>query len=153
MKNYIMSIVLSGIVCAIAGSMLDKKTATGKLTNILTGILMCVTLLTPLTKISFQNITNYFNDLSWEAETYSKDGKNTAQAKIYTIIKTQTEAYILDKAKSMGLDVAVEVELDDNDSVPCGVMITGEVSPYVKRVLETYLEETLGIAKENQRWT
>ena len=152
MKNYIISIVLCGIVCAIAGAMLDKKTATGKLIKILTGILMCVTLLTPLTKISFQNITDYFDDLSWEAETYSQDGKNTAQTTMRTIIKSQTEAYILDKAKSMGLDVAVEVELDDNNSVPCRVTINGEVSPYVKRVLEAYLEETLGIAKENQRW-
>ena len=152
MRNYIISIVVAGIVCGIAGTMLSKNTATGKLANILTGVLMCVTILTPLTKISFDHITDYFDTLSMDADYYTQSGKTAAQTDIYTIIKSQTEAYILDKAKSLGLEVAVEVELDDNNSVPCGVTVTGAISPYAKRVMVAYIEETIGIAKENQRW-
>lgn len=152
MKRYILSIVISGIVCGITGTMLNKNTTTGKLVKILTGVLMCVTILTPLTQISFEHITDYFDTLSIDAEYYTQNGKSAAQTDIHAIIKSQTEAYILDKAESLELKVAVEVELDENDSVPCGVIITGAISPYAKRIMEAYLEETIGISKENQQW-
>lgn len=152
MKSYVMSIVIAGIVCSIAKAMLSKNTATGKLVSILTSILMCVTILAPLTRISFDRITDYFDMLVVDADYYTQSGKSAAQINIETIIKSRTEAYILDKAKSMDLEVAVEVELDDNNSVPCGVTITGAISPYAKRVMVSYIEETIGISKENQRW-
>lgn len=153
MKNYVISIIVAGIICAIADLLLDNKTATGKIAKILTGILMCVTVLTPLTNISFKYISNYFDSLSVHADNYVEDGKASAQISINGIIKSQTEAYILDKAESMGLDVAVEVELDDDNSVPCGVTIAGEASPYAKGLMASYIEETIGITRENQRWT
>lgn len=153
MKGYIISIVVAGIICSIADLFLDKKTATGKIAKMLSGVLMCITVISPLANISFKHITNYFDSLSVHADTYVEEGKNSAQSGIDEIIKSQTEAYILDKAKSMGLDVAVEVELDDDNSVPCGVTIAGEVSPYAKGLMASYIEESIGITRENQRWT
>ena len=153
MKNYIISIIVAGIICAITDLLLDKKTSAGKIAKILTGILMTVTIITPLTNISFKNISNYFDSLSLRADGYVEEGKNAAQNSICEIIKTQTEAYILDKAKSMGLDVSVEVELDDNNSFPRGVTITGIISPYAKGLIASYIEDTVGITKENQQWT
>jgi hypothetical protein len=153
MRDYIISIVVAGMICSFVDLLLDKKTATGKIAKMLTGIFMCVTVLAPLTNISFKHITNYFDSLSVYADNYVKYGKTSAQISICEIIKSQTEAYILDKAKSMGLDVAVEVELDDDNSVPCGVTIVGEVSPYAKGLMVSYIEETIGITRENQQWT
>lgn len=153
MKEYVLSIVFAGIICAIARCLLDENTSTGKILKILTGIFMCVTVLAPLSKISFSDITYYFESLSADSAMYVDDGKTAAQNSISGIIKSQSEAYILDKAKSMGLDISVEVELDDNNnSIPCGITISGSVSPYIKEVMGDYIEETIGITKENQRW-
>ena len=152
MKNYIISVVVAGIICSIADLLLDKKTATGKILKMLAGILMSVTILSPLTNISFKYISNYFTSMTVSADNYVEDGKNSAQNSISEIIKSQTEAYILDKAKSMGLDVAVEVELDDDNSIPCEVTIVGEVSPYAKGQMVSYIEKSIGITMENQRW-
>lgn len=152
MKSYIISIVVAGIVGAITRALLNQNTATGKILNILTGVLMCVTILAPLTRISFSSVTDYLNTLSVDANYYTQSGMDDAKTNINTIIKAQSEAYILDKAKSLGLEVAVEVELDVNDSVPCGVTIKGTISPYAKRVMETYIEETIGITKGHQKW-
>ena len=152
MRNYIISIIVAGIICAITDLLLDHKTTVGKIAKILTGILMSITVLAPLTNISFKNITNYFDSLLSNADSYVEEGRITAQNSICGIIKTQTEAYILDKAKSLGLDVAVEVELDDNNSVPCGVTISGTISPYAKGLMTSYITETIGITKEHQRW-
>ena len=53
----------------------------------------------------------------------------------------------------MGLKIGVEVELDEAKySVPSGVIFTGSVSPYAKEVLSTYVEDNLGIVRENQKW-
>ena len=152
-KAYVFRIVIAAIVCGIASSLLKEKTASGKIVNLLCGIIMAITILSPVVSISFKKITSYYSSISYDAAQYVNDGKMAAQESIADIIKSQTEAYILDKANSLGLQISVEVELDDsNNSVPCGAVITGAVSPYAKGSLEAYMQEQLGIPKENQQW-
>ena len=153
MKEYILGIIVAGIVCSIAGTLVSNKTATGKILRLLTGVLMMVTIFSPLVNISFSNITDYLDGLASQGDYYASNGKTMAEESISVIIKQQIEAYILDKADRMGLDIAVEVALDDrNNSVPCGVTITGNLSPYAKGIMESYIEKNLGITKEHQRW-
>ena len=152
MRDYIISIVIAGIICSIVDLLLVQKSAVGKIAKMLTGIFMCITVISPITNISFKHLSNYFDSLLVNADTYVEDGKNSAQISVNEIIKSQTETYILDKAKSMGLDVAVEVELDVENSIPCGVIIEGEVSPYEKGLIASYIEESIGITRENQQW-
>lgn len=153
MRGYILSVVAVAIVCAVVRSLLDEKSSTGQILKMLSGILMTVTVVAPLANITFDNITGYLNGISVDANEYATEGKADARAEINKIIKSRTEAYILDKAASMGLEIAVEVELDgSNDSIPCGVTISGAVSPYAKQVLGAYIADNLGVSKENQRW-
>lgn len=152
-RNYVLRVVAAAIVCGISGSIVKEKTATGKMLNLISGILMAVTILSPLASISFQNISNFYADISADADSYISEGTIASKQEIAGIIKSQTEAYILDKANNLGLQISVEVELDDgNYSIPCGVEITGAISPYAKGVLGTYMQEQLGIPKENQKW-
>jgi len=153
-KSYIVRIIVAAVVCGITRSLIKEKTVTGKMVNLLSGLLMTITILSPLTNISFQNIAHLYGNITLDADTYVDEGKTYAQGMTTGIIKSQTEAYILDKANNLGLQIAVEVELDDsNNSIPCGVVITGAASPYAKRVLESYMQEQLGIPKENQKWS
>lgn len=153
MKGYIFSIIAAGIICGTVQNLISSKTATGKLLRLLTGILMVITILSPVMNFSFKNISDYLDDLNTQGDFYARSGMMAANESLSVIIKEQTEAYILDKADRMDLDIAVEVALDDgNNSIPCGVTITGNLSPYAKGILGSYIEENLGIAKENQRW-
>lgn len=153
MREYIFSIIVTGLVCGIIQGFVRNKTSTGKIIKLLTGILMTITILSPITNISFSNISDYLNDLNIQSNLYSSSGKEMARESLSAIIKEQSEAYILDKANRMDLDIVVEVALDDrNNSIPCGVTITGNLSPYAKGILGSYIEENLGIAKEYQRW-
>lgn len=152
-KAYVLRIIIVAIVCSITSSLLKEKTASGKMVNLLCGILMAITILSPIVSISFRNVTDFYYGISTNAERYVNNGKTAAQEEAANIIKSQTEAYILDKAKNLGLQITVEVELDDsNNSVPCGAVINGAVSPYAKGTLEGYMQEQLGIPKENQIW-
>ncbi len=153
MRSYIISVVSAAILCAVTRSLLNEKTAAGQIVKLLSGLLMTVTVISPLINVTFDNIADYFDGLSIEANTYVANGEAAAQNTIAGIIKSQTEAYILDKANRMGLEIAVEVELNEDDnSIPCGVRIAGALSPYAKEVMSEYMEDMLGIAKENQKW-
>ena len=152
MKSYVLNIIIAAILVSITGSAFDPKKANGKIIRILSGILLTTTILSPFKNISFRGISDWLNDISLDANAYVYEGKITANEQTSAIIKEYTEAYILDKAKNMGLDISVEVELSENDSVPCGITLSGEISPYEKSVLCDYLEDTLGITRENQKW-
>ena len=153
MKNYIFSIIAAGIICSVINSLLNDKNTIGTIVKLLSGIFMCLTILSPVTHISFSNIERYFGDLSLDADIYADAGIAHSKTEISSIIKSQSEAYILDKANSMGLDIGVEVELDDeNNFIPYAITINGPVSPYIKELLGDYIENHLGITKENQRW-
>ena len=153
MKEYVLGIVAAAIVSAIAKGFLSNKTATGRIAGLLSGILLAVTVIAPLGNISFKGVSDFWEGLSSDASKYVREGISAAEKQEADIIKSQCEAYILDKANRMGLQIAVEVELDDqNGNIPCGVVINGNVSPYGQVQLGSYIEDTLGIAKENQKW-
>ncbi len=153
MSGYILRIVAAAIICAAVGMILPQKTATGQIVKMLCGALLLITVISPLSNISFRNITNYFDSLSVDADGYVEEGSAAMQEQVAVIIKTQSESYILDKAGQLGLRIAVEVALDENNnSIPCGITVTGQVSAYNKKILSSYITDTLGIAKEKQVW-
>lgn len=153
LKEYILSIIAVCVICAIAKSLLVNNGSIGRITSLLCGVLVTVTVITPFKHIKFVGITDYLNGLSGDASAYVQAGKILAENQAADIIKMQIEAYILDKADRMGLQIAVEVELDEkNGNIPCGASITGKISPYAREQLSSYMEEHLGIAKEKQKW-
>ena len=148
-----MSIIVAAILCAVIKGFVGEKTATGKIANLLCSVLMAITMIAPLKDINFYNIPSFFNTLSSDADEFIQDGESMAEKSLTDIIKAQTEAYILDKADRMGLDISVEVELDDkNSNAPDRVTVKGKLSPYAKEVLSSFLQDDLGIAKEKQQW-
>ena len=63
-------------------------------------------------------------------------------------IAEEWEAYIEDKAGSLGAEVRAEAELNAGDSVPERVTLRGAYSEELSR----FLASELGIAKEKQVW-
>lgn len=152
MKGYVLSIVIAAIISSISGSLLDGNKSAGRIINILSGILMTVVLLTPFKNISLISVPKHLEDITQDAKSYVEDGKSSAQYDIETIIKKRTEAYIVDKAKAMGLDISVEVHLDDNNSIPCEVTLSGNLAPFEKGIICDFIEDKLSITKEHQQW-
>ena len=153
MKGYISSIVIAAIFSAVVQILLPPKSANGRITGLLCGIVLAVTVISPLTRLTFNNISNFMEGLNESADRYIEDGQTAAQTEFETIIIQETQAYILDKANQLGLQIAVEVALDENNhSIPSSVTVIGSLSPYTKEVLSGYIANTLGIAKEKQIW-
>ena len=152
MKSYVLSIVAAAVLCGIIRNFLDDKTTAGKILNLLSAILMTITIIAPIKQFSFYDFNDYMGSIKLDGQRYAMDGNNEAQESIQRIIKSESEAYILDKAKNLDAEITVEVELNVEENVPCGVTMTGAVSPYVKEVLSSFVEDSFGIAKEKQIW-
>ena len=89
-----------------------------------------------------------------QAQEAATAGEQQAKSALRESIKQRTEAYILDKAKTLAAQVAVEVTLSNEAiPVPIAVRISGNISPYARMQLQTILQEELGIPKEAQAWT
>ena len=152
-RQYLLSVIAAAILCGIVNTIIGKKGAYFAIVRLICGLFMALTVISPLVKIQLNDLTDYVNGLSWQANTAVANGEAMALDEMGAIIKAQTEAYILDKAVSMELDIDVEVTLSSEmPPIPCTVTVKGAVSPYAKEVLRKYIANDLGIPEEDQLW-
>lgn len=153
LRAYILSVIASSVICACVQMLVDKKSPSATLIRTLCGIYMAFVLIVPLQKIDFSIYGSYFTGFMEEANSAVASGENIALQEQAKRIKERSQSYILDKAVSLGANVTVEVTLSgDTPPIPSGITIKGAVSPYVKKVLISYIKEQLGIPEEAQRW-
>lgn len=153
-RQYVISVVAAAILCGILKSILPGKDAMAGILRLITGIFLAFTVIKPLTRIELGDLPVLSFDYLTEAQIASADGEKIAADAMADIIKQQAEAYILDKAQSLNLQLTVTVTVSDGAlPAPVGVRLSGTVSPYAKSALARIIEEDLGIAKENQIWT
>ncbi len=152
-RKYIISVVAAAVICAVVKMLTDQKSTSGAVVKLIAGLLLTVTVMVPVTKIQFTDISKYIEDFTLSADAAVDAGTAYAAENTAAIIKERTEAYILDKAQVLGADIDVEVTLSE-ESVqrPCSVAVTGNVSPYVKRKLMNIITQDLGISEEYQVW-
>ena len=152
-RQYLLSLVVSAIICAIAKSVTSEKSFTGGITRLIAGIILTLTVLSPVMTINIADLPILTTDLTDEAAAAAAAGKEMASSEMNAIIIQQTQAYILDKAADFGAALEVEVLMpQDSSSLPIGVILNGNVSPYAKTQLQRIIAEDIQITKENQQW-
>lgn len=153
MKQYFLALTAAGTVCAIARQLGGEKGFSGRMIRVVCGIFMAITLLSPLGDFSVNSLLDTLPDYESAGQTAAADGKEMAENALRELIISQTRTYILDEAEKMELDLYVEVTLNDSDPpTPDQVIITGEISPYKKKILSQMLSQNLGIGQEDQLW-
>lgn len=152
-RQYIISVTAAALFCAIVSSLLSKKGSGFAIIKLLSGLFLAYTVIAPWARIRLTDISLYTESISTAAKQFVQSGTDYAHSEVATIIKEKTEAYILDKATSMGLDIEVEVTLCNTDPpLPESAVIKGAVSPFAKEKLQVCFESDLGIPKENLLW-
>lgn len=151
LRQYAISVVAAAMICGVLSSLLQNSAAK-ELVKLLCGLFLTVTVISPLVDIDFDALMEFSFPYTQEAEYVAARGENMARETIADIIKTETEAYILDKAAELNTELTVEVTVSD-DRIPVSAVLSGDISPYARQQLENILQRDLGIAKENQVWT
>lgn len=152
-RQYLLSILTASVICAILIRLTEKQNFTSAVLKLITALFLSVTLISPLLRLQLGDITSYIGDLETDANSIINDSQLAAAKGKAAIIKEQSEAYILNKAASYGIDISVCVTISDPTTMlPDSVTLEGEVSPYTKQLLQNCIAEELGIPKENQLW-
>ena len=153
-RTYFLSVTAAAIICAILKGLLNQGGTPAQLVKLLSGIFLSIIALRPLAQFDLGSLADLRFDYSMDAESAATEGENIAADALAELIKSNTEAYILDKAQSFGVSLSVDVTVsDDQIPVPQTVRLTGNASPYVKAQLSALLTDQLGIAKEDLIWT
>lgn len=153
-REYLLQIVSTAMLCGLVTGLVGKKGALGATLKLLTGIFMIFTVVSPFATIRVQNFSDFLDELSANSEDIVANGEAMAGDALAAIIKSETEAYILDKAEFYGAELSVEVSVTCSDyPVPCAVNINGNISPYGRRQLQKLITDELGIELEDQTWT
>ena len=151
-KQYFLSITAAALTCSVVKALIGKEKVQTSIATLLCGIFMAVTILSPILDLKIADIASYIDDNDWSINSAVDEGVHAAETGIRTIITEETCTYILDKAASLDAEIQVDVVLQEAEPVPSSVVITGDVSPYVRTVLSDYIEDTLGISEDAQIW-
>lgn len=146
-RDYLMSIVAISLFSTILLALVPSS-GIHRTLKFLCGLLLMLVTIAPLIQLEIQ---------PWEMTemTYPTENLETQQqAWTAELIKEEAEAYIWDKAKALGYDLQVEVEVGytENYPYPEKVVITGEIDPIHRDILSSELENNLAIPVEKQEW-
>ena len=152
-REYLISVTAAAVLCGILKSLMGEKGNSAALVRLICGIFLALTVIRPLKELNLTDISLLPSSLMTEARATSGEGVDYTRQTKADLIKEQCEAYILDKAQTLGASIQVEIRIsDDSEPIPVGSMITGNLSPYAKNQLSNALEKDLGIAQEDQKW-
>ena len=152
-KTYLLSITAAAIICTAVRSFSVGRGPTNKLLQVITGLFMSVTLISPVIQFDLSTIPEYFTEITENSEQISADGVEASRNAMSDIIKQKLESYILDETKRLGSDLDVEVKVSEsNPPEPYQVILSGSISPYHKKSITEFIAQNLGIPQERQLW-
>lgn len=153
-REYLLTLTAAAMICSILRKLLDKKGTPAAIGKLLTGLFMTLTVLSPLSGFSFGSMDRFVVDMEMQADRYVSEGENNSKIALQESMIAGFEAYILEEAERLGADLQVEVSVTGkNYPVPEKVFVRGDVSPAVRKKLQRWIKETLGVVEENQIWT
>lgn len=148
LKNWLTAILTVTVLLSVA----EKLVPAGSLRKIASmtgGLILLIVLVQPLTKLKPGQLRMDYAGCGAAIEARQAELQAENDAALGELIAERTEAYILDKAESLGISCQVTVttrEGEDGIPLPDGAVLScGESAE-----LAAYLEKELGIPKERQ---
>lgn len=151
LSEYILSVVCTAILSGIIMLLFDKNMPVIGVLKLVFSIVMTVTILRPVLSENLFFQDGLFEMVSEDSSGIVSEGRDIAASMHREIISEQIQAYILDKAEMLNMDLSVDVKLQD-DNLPESICMSGYVSPYAKKQLEQYITTQLGVRKECLTW-
>lgn len=152
-REYLIHVTAAAMLCGIAVGLVGKKGTAAALTKLVAGLFLAAAVIGPLTGLRFSISEEIADPFRAEASIIISEAKQETEEKRKEIIKQELEAYILDKAAKLGVEVSVEVRLCDEElPLPTAVCVTGQAEPAVRTRLTQTIMQDMGITRENVIW-
>ena len=150
-RDYLLAITAAAMIGALLQAVL-KESALKKALMLVFGAALTLCILSPLFHADLMAFAQYISEAQLRTDAFTSGIEVRQKDLLGRVIQEKTEAYILDKAASMGCSVQVEVEIDSSAPYPypCAVSVTGSMSAEEQSGLAAVLERELGIPAERQ---
>ena len=151
--RYVFSIICVALLCSILRMFFLKNSRMESVMKLITGLLISVTVLRPVVDLEHLDISKFLSVMPTIDQTAFNEARLQTSRSMEKYITDTTQAYILQQAQSLGVEINVNVMVSqDAIPVPVSVTITGDISPYKKQQLISIIEKDLAIVRENQKW-
>lgn len=147
--RYLLQIVAAAILCGIIGNLCNSS-AFDSLIRLILGAVMLLAVTKPIRNHQFFDIDFDFDAITAHGEQIIAQGENSAKNAMSQIISEKVNTYVENKASCWGADVQVQTAI--KNGIPDTITISGEVSPYVRTQLASWIEAEIGIKGEALDW-
>jgi len=154
--EWIRAIAGAALICAAATALTPK----GKTKNVLKficGIVLICAMVNPIIKQDFPSMSLEMSKYRSDADDIIASAEEKENKLSRTIIENELEAYILDKAQSLNMQLeSVEVSAkwgDEGCWYPYEVSITANIPQRERMLISNCIEAELGVPKERQNWS
>ena len=148
-RDWLVQVVMAVLLVSVAESLLPAGTLKS-LISLVGGLILTCTMLQPVLLLDIRELEIDYEDYSGEILLRQEEIEEENRETFLQLIEQETEAYILEKAGSLGITCAVEVEVRESDGIPqpYSVKLIGKYAPELAEVIE----QDLAIPKERQVW-
>lgn len=156
LQSWLHAVIYTGVICGIA-LVITPSGRVKKALTVLCGAAMCAAFISPLADIDLNGYSEALAGFKLEAESFAAEGESYSKNLNRTIIEDECEAYILDKAKNLGVQLD-EVEVlavwsDEGYWYPSEAAIKGSLSHAQRERMSLCIEAELGIGIDKQQWS
>lgn len=148
---YGLRIILAAMICSLLQSLVNDNPHAAALKT-LGGILLTITILSPLRDVSWEMDTSWLREARAAGNRYSLDGETMAKQEMRRIIADRTRNFLREEASRLGAELEITVTVGE-DLLPVQVELRGSADDGVKTALAAIMEEELSVPGENQIWT
>ena len=151
-RGYFLAIVAACMLAVLACALL-KNSKMQRITKFIAGILILLTVATPLLRIDTAVLAERISELGRGSRFDTQEISKDYQTMLRALVKKNTQTYIEDKAQELGGIIQAEVTLGSGEyPAPEHVVLTGTMTPEQAQALESYIADSLGIPPEQQEW-
>ena len=151
-RGYFLAIVAACMLAVLACALL-KNSKMQRITKFIAGILILLTVATPLLRIDTAALAERISELGRGSRFDTQEISKDYQTMVRALVKKNTQTYIEDKAQELGRIIQAEVTVGNGEyPAPEHVVLTGTMTPEQAQALESYIADSLGIPSEQQEW-
>lgn len=150
-RQWLVGVTCVALLIAVAESLTPPGTVRkiGRLTG---GLVLLIAILYPLLSLDQDSLSRALAEYRLELDDYSGELEEENREAMKAIIAERSDAYIQDKAESLGIDCQVSVEVGDEGEwpVPECVTVFGALSEEERAELTRAIETDFAIPPERQ---
>lgn len=153
LKMYLLSVCAAALLLSVVTAALPKN----KVRNIalLCGtILLVITVVAPISSIDPSDMSRSIMRFKMDTAQMQSGIEVKNHELLCEIIKDECQEYIMEKARSIGVNITAEIELDETGEYPypISVKLHGDITTENQSYLERIIEQELGIVSQDQEW-